>query len=35
MAHTRLHFNADVAAIVLSLALAMLVRLNIIPHIRW
>ena len=34
--HTRkLAFNADVAAIAIALALAALVRLNVIPHIGW
>ncbi len=31
----RLIFNADAAAIVIALALAALIRLNIIPHIGW
>lgn len=34
-ARTTLGFNADAAAIVIALALAMLVRLNVIPHIGW
>ena len=32
---TKLAFNADVAAIVIALALAALIRLNLIPHIGW
>jgi hypothetical protein len=31
----RLAFNADVAAIVIALALAALVRFNVIHHITW
>lgn len=34
-APTRLGFNADAAAIVIALALAALIRLNIIHHIGW
>ena len=32
---TKLAFNADAAAIVIALALAALIRLNVIPHIGW
>jgi hypothetical protein len=32
---TRLTFNADTAAIVIALALAALIRFNVIPHIGW
>ncbi|MDE1155107.1 MAG: hypothetical protein PW735_05175 [Acidobacteriaceae bacterium] len=35
IAHTRLGFNADMAAILLALGLAALIRLNVIPHIGW
>lgn len=31
----RLMFNADFAAVVIALTLALLVRLNVIPHIGW
>ena len=31
----KLGFNADAAAIVIALALAALIRLNVIPHIGW
>jgi hypothetical protein len=31
----RLTFNADAAAIVIALALAALIRFNLIPHIGW
>jgi hypothetical protein len=31
----KLAFNVDVAAIVIALALAALIRLNVIPHIGW
>ncbi len=31
----KLAFNADVAAISIALALAALIRLNVIPHIGW
>ncbi|HXS13167.1 MAG TPA: hypothetical protein VN734_10720 [Acidobacteriaceae bacterium] len=31
----KLAFNADAAAIVIALALAALIRLNVIPHIGW
>jgi hypothetical protein len=31
----RLTFNADVAAILIALAFAALIRLNLIPHIGW
>jgi hypothetical protein len=31
----RLAFNIDAAAIVIALALAALIRLNVIPHIGW
>lgn len=34
-AHRKLAFNADAAAIVIALALAALIRLNIIHHIGW
>ena len=35
-AHTaRITFNADFAAVVIALTLALLVRLNVIPHIGW
>jgi hypothetical protein len=35
-AHTaKLAFNADAAAIAIALALAALIRLNIIHHIGW
>ncbi|HSU20091.1 MAG TPA: hypothetical protein VLI45_10145 [Acidobacteriaceae bacterium] len=34
--HTaKLAFNVDFAAITIALALALLVRLNVIPHIGW
>ena len=34
--HTpHLGFNADTAAIVIALALAALIRFNVIPHIGW
>jgi len=33
--HNRLSFNADAAAIVIALALAALIRLNVIHHIGW
>jgi hypothetical protein len=32
---TRLAFNADAAAILIALALAALIRFNVIPHIGW
>ena len=32
---SRLGFNADAAAIVIALALAALIRLNVIHHIGW
>jgi len=32
---SRLAFNADAAAIVIALALAALVRFNVIHHITW
>jgi hypothetical protein len=32
---TKLAFNADAAAILIALALAALIRLNLIPHIGW
>ena len=32
---TRVHFNADAAAILLAFALAALIRLNVLPHIGW
>lgn len=28
-------FNIDAAAILIALSLAALIRLNILPHIRW
>lgn len=31
----RLAFNADAVAITLALAFAVLIRLNVIPHIGW
>ena len=31
----KLSFNVDAAAIVIALALAALIRLNVIPHIGW
>jgi hypothetical protein len=31
----KLAFNVDAAAIVIALALAALIRLNVIPHIGW
>ena len=31
----KLVFNVDAAAIVIALALAALIRLNVIPHIGW
>lgn len=31
----RLTFNADAAAILIALALAALIRFNVIPHIGW
>ena len=31
----RLAFNADAAAILIALALAALIRFNLIPHIGW
>jgi hypothetical protein len=31
----KLAFNVDAAAIVIALALAALIRLNLIPHIGW
>lgn len=33
--HGKLGFNADAAAIVIALALAALIRLNVIHHIGW
>ena len=33
--HSKLGFNADAAAIVIALALAALIRLNVIQHIGW
>jgi len=32
---TKLAFNVDAAAIIIALALAALIRLNVIPHIGW
>ena len=34
-AHSKLAFNVDVAAIVIALTFAALIRLNIIHHITW
>lgn len=31
----KLAFNADFAAIAIALTLALLIRLNVIPHIGW
>jgi hypothetical protein len=31
----KLAFNVDAAAIVIALAFAALIRLNLIPHIGW
>ena len=31
----KLAFNVDAAAIVIALALAALIRFNLIPHIGW
>lgn len=31
----RLAFNADFAAVAIALTLALLIRLNVIPHIGW
>ena len=33
--HAKLGFNVDTAAIVIALALAALIRLNVIHHIGW
>ena len=33
--HGKLGFNVDAAAIVIALALAALIRLNVIHHIGW
>ncbi len=33
--HGKLGFNADAAAIAIALALAALIRLNVIHHIGW
>lgn len=34
--HTnRLGFNVDFTAVALALALALLIRLNVIPHVGW
>jgi len=33
--HGKLGFNVDAAAILIALAFAVLVRLNVIPHITW
>ncbi len=33
--HLKLAFNADAAAIVIALAFAALIRLNVIHHIGW
>jgi hypothetical protein len=35
VAHAKLAFNADAAAIAIALAFAILIRLNIIHHITW
>jgi hypothetical protein len=32
---SRLAFNADLAAIAIALALAALIRLNVLPHVGW
>lgn len=32
---TRLAFSADFAAVAIALTLALLIRLNLIPHIGW
>ncbi len=34
-AHSKLGFNVDTAAIVIALAFAALIRLNVIHHIGW
>lgn len=31
----RLAFNADFAAVAIALTLALLIRLNVLPHIGW
>jgi hypothetical protein len=31
----KLAFNVDAAAIIIALALAALIRLNVLPHIGW
>ena len=31
----KLGFNADAAAILIALALAALIRLNVLPHVGW
>ncbi len=33
--HSKLAFNVDAAAIAIALALAALIRLNVIHHIGW
>ena len=33
--HIKPAFNADFAAIAIALTLALLIRLNVIPHIGW
>lgn len=33
--HPRLAFNVDFAAVAIALTLALLIRLNVIPHIGW
>lgn len=33
--HSKLGFNVDAAAIAIALALAALIRLNVIHHIGW
>ena len=35
VASHKLGFNADAAAIVIALALAALIRLNVLPHVGW
>ena len=35
LASSKLGFNADAAAIVIALALAVLIRFNVIHHIGW
>jgi hypothetical protein len=35
LAHSKLAFNADAAAIAIALLFAALIRLNVIHHIGW